>query len=345
MLRPEQKSVKRMSALVQKFTRPGDLVFDPFAGTFSVPKACLSRAKHRRFVGGDLDEGFVATAYPHVLATFVHHALKEESDVRVPSTALHVMKKFAALNKNRVVDIRQIDWGNPPGCPPLQFTPRHILDSMTSLHRIPPVGRSIRVSTMDSWPGQIQKTLATCDMEALLLVDCFKYKVVVAPSKIRHHRVGYGLFTTQARKTGDVVLPFYGTLLYKDVGSMRVLRSVHGFEPYTVTPELIRKFAVQLRDKVDDRKGASHEVYVCPAPFCASRYINDPRYNVGDPDMSLPMASQRTPNLKLVESSQYGYGVDAKSLRNVDLLVFEAARDIAEGDELYWDYGPEYMFD
>lgn len=40
-LRPEQKSLALLEELIQRFSQPGDIVVDPFAGTFSTAVACL----------------------------------------------------------------------------------------------------------------------------------------------------------------------------------------------------------------------------------------------------------------------------------------------------------------
>lgn len=57
MLRSEQKSVAVMKTLVDKYYQPGDIVYDPFVGSYEIGDACLLVPLHRRFIFGDNDEG------------------------------------------------------------------------------------------------------------------------------------------------------------------------------------------------------------------------------------------------------------------------------------------------
>ena len=57
---PTEKPVELMEYLVRTYTSAGDLVVDPFCGTGSVALACKNTG--RRFVGGDIDAEYVATA-------------------------------------------------------------------------------------------------------------------------------------------------------------------------------------------------------------------------------------------------------------------------------------------
>lgn len=47
----EQKNTAQMRSLVQKLKKPGSLVVDARAETFSVSKACILPSEHRRFKG------------------------------------------------------------------------------------------------------------------------------------------------------------------------------------------------------------------------------------------------------------------------------------------------------
>ena len=52
------KPLKLQQALIEAVTKPGDLVVDPAAGSFSVLDAC--RRAERRFIGGDIAKGEVS---------------------------------------------------------------------------------------------------------------------------------------------------------------------------------------------------------------------------------------------------------------------------------------------
>lgn len=53
MLRPEQKRIAVMKTLVDNYSQPGDLVYDPFAGSYVTERACTLLPLHRRFILGD----------------------------------------------------------------------------------------------------------------------------------------------------------------------------------------------------------------------------------------------------------------------------------------------------
>lgn len=57
---PTQKPVKLMIAILRDFSRPGDLVFDPFAGSGSTAVACIQT--QRRFLGCEISPLYHAIA-------------------------------------------------------------------------------------------------------------------------------------------------------------------------------------------------------------------------------------------------------------------------------------------
>lgn len=59
-LHPTQKPTKLMLWLLERYTRPGDLVVDPYAGSGPVPFAC--KLLGRQCVAMDRDAGYCATA-------------------------------------------------------------------------------------------------------------------------------------------------------------------------------------------------------------------------------------------------------------------------------------------
>lgn len=59
-LHPTQKPVELLRYLIRTYTKPGDLVFDPFMGSGSTGVACLLEG--RRFIGAELHRPFFDTA-------------------------------------------------------------------------------------------------------------------------------------------------------------------------------------------------------------------------------------------------------------------------------------------
>lgn len=57
---PTQKPVELMRLLIEKFTKPGDTVFDPYMGSGSTGVAAVQTG--RNFIGVELDSGYFAIA-------------------------------------------------------------------------------------------------------------------------------------------------------------------------------------------------------------------------------------------------------------------------------------------
>lgn len=59
-LHPTQKPVALMRWIIERWTEPGDLIFDPYMGSGPVAKACAETG--RRYIGIEIDEGYCAKA-------------------------------------------------------------------------------------------------------------------------------------------------------------------------------------------------------------------------------------------------------------------------------------------
>jgi DNA modification methylase len=57
---PTQKPVNLMMWLLERYTKPGDLIFDPYMGSGPIAKAC--QLLGRRYIGVELVETYCATA-------------------------------------------------------------------------------------------------------------------------------------------------------------------------------------------------------------------------------------------------------------------------------------------
>lgn len=57
---PTQKPLKLLNELIERYTSPGDTVFDPFAGSGTTGVACIKRG--RNFIGCEIDPHYHAIA-------------------------------------------------------------------------------------------------------------------------------------------------------------------------------------------------------------------------------------------------------------------------------------------
>jgi DNA modification methylase len=65
-LHPTQKPVALMRWLIEKWTKPGDLVLDPYVGSGPIAQACLET--RRRYLGVEIDPAYVAITIEHRLS-------------------------------------------------------------------------------------------------------------------------------------------------------------------------------------------------------------------------------------------------------------------------------------
>ncbi len=61
---PTQKPVALMRWIIDKWTKPGDLVFDPYMGSGPVARACLDLG--RRYIGVEIVEEYCQAAVDRV---------------------------------------------------------------------------------------------------------------------------------------------------------------------------------------------------------------------------------------------------------------------------------------
>lgn len=81
LIRLEQKNMLWMMDIISKFAAPSGLVVDSCAGTFSVAKASMFLAQHRRFVGCDSDSKCIALSLSHLALGLVWQVLNKESAI------------------------------------------------------------------------------------------------------------------------------------------------------------------------------------------------------------------------------------------------------------------------
>lgn len=80
-MHPERKNAGWMKYIVQKFTRPGNVVIDACAGTFSVAKACLLLPKYRLFIKHEVEPGCVAKEMMQMILLYARQVLIKESAI------------------------------------------------------------------------------------------------------------------------------------------------------------------------------------------------------------------------------------------------------------------------
>lgn len=81
LIQPEQKGMAVMKYLVDKYSQPGDLVYDPFAGSYPTGRVCLSLPLHSRYILRDKDMDCNKYAMRHLVEGFSSQVLNPKSEM------------------------------------------------------------------------------------------------------------------------------------------------------------------------------------------------------------------------------------------------------------------------
>lgn len=336
MARPEQKNVSLLRDIIRKFTKPGMLVVDTFAGTLSVAKACLSLEEHRKAVLCDKDPDVIRDSFESLVAVFASQVLNVISDIVEPEEVRSAAKTFLAgyeaLQTQSRVDAGQA----PPEYPPFQSLPDYILEFLRGFHGEPRFVQAVQGMPLHKWPRNLESLYHTTDQVSLLAHEMSVRKVYRAPSLIKHPKAGFGLFAGRAFTKGEIIGFYYGTLIYADMDLPSHRHRIIGYGVLQVNRERFNHFGLDLIDEGGDPEGV-RKMWIVPGVGCAMAYINDPRYL--DDEQLPPLKDRRTANVEFVQN--------IRTLRPRDVsthkaMVAKATTDISAGEEFYINYGSEY---
>ena len=342
-VRAEQKSVALMMELISQHSQPGDIVVDPFSGTFATGKAAMSLPEHRVFVGSDMDKLCVARSLPKLCAVMSRVILSNNTDMRVTTEAKQSAEKFLASpsvtmrtqRERRIIE-------PPPGLPLYQRFPKYIRQYLWQLCPESIASHEHMEKPVHYWPPSLRRWLQTENPRVMRAHDCVAKKLSVRPSLIKHPNAGRGLFAEQTFNVGDEVCAYYGTVVYSDM-SKESMRFAYGEGNMAITKERFLMYAIKLYATAEDDENIEHPIWIVPAPFCSAQFINDPRYLRGEDTPAED--TRRMANVEFVEnysSGSTGKKLKAKDLENPKIIVVRAIRDIRPGQELYVHYGTAF---
>ena len=343
MLRPEQKSVALLKTIISKYSQPGDIVFDPFAGSYSTGRSCMSLLSHRRCIMGDQDERCGKFSMRQLVEVYARQILNEESDITgtddlkaCAATYVHQMDKINALKDISV-------WEIPKGYTPMQAFPPTLVNFIGSSFHDNTLYDLYRTKPLIEWPPLWRARLHQMDPDVLLGFEIAASNLEMKQSSIPG--AGKGIFTKVRIPPDTVIGYYYGAVVYVNLSINKARRpGTYGEGILEFDVNDFEKWAVELNRKTE----TGQTVWIFPAPFCAMRMINDARYRedeVGRPTRAQIAANPdhyRHNNVRFHDVSNRqsmsdfrSHGmVEIRSLRNV----------IPAGSELFVDYGPQYKF-
>ena len=229
MLRPEQKSITLMSDIIEKFSKPGDLVVDPCSGTFSVAKACLLLPKHRRFVGCDLDPACLQHTEDRLIELFARQLLNPRSDIstrddKLTSSAQNLVAEIERLKVTK----RAAAWNTPKGLSPMQNFPPYIVQYLCQYFNDMSLANSGGRLPMIRWNSMWTRRMNTVDVQSLRSLECIQLGVQIKNSNIKHKNAGLGVFANKDFDEGEIVGHYYGALVSGDIGEKKRLTKAYG---------------------------------------------------------------------------------------------------------------------
>ena len=343
--RPEQKSRELLKEIISRFSGPGALVADMFAGTFSTAAACLSLPKHRKFVGCEVRVDVFRAAKVKLVEVFAEAILDKESDIIFRSEEVLADARLVVAHSGGASGSDK-DWNVPPGFPAMQSIPPTLLRSLGALLRKPRLAEEYDGVPVSRWPRKLKGSLLSVSPQALETMEAAATGICIAKSSIRHARSGDGVFAMRNFRKGEVVGFYFGALVYKDIGSRTQTTKSYGeLGDLGVTVRDFNKYKLQIpvatNGLVVGQETVS-ELYVVPRQLCPLRKLNDPRYLPGDKDMTrveLGEMPRREANVKVTAPR-------VRSVREASrysLVEVKCVKDISLGEELFFDYGSYYF--
>ena len=344
MLREDQIPIGLIQELTKKFSRKGDLVLDPFSGTFSVFKACMLLDEHRRCIGGDIDEECVLHCESILIEIYARQLLNTSSDLNTSDeTQLQSARALFSELERLKIKKRASAWDVPTGLSAVQNFPPYIVQYLCTFHKDMSLFEKGVATPMLQWSSEWNRRLNEMDPNVLLAHECTQRNIFIKKSLINSPLSGLGVFAGKTFAEGDIIGFYYGGIVYGDIGKKVMLSRTYGEGVLAVNPSQFNKWSISIRHEFISTNGDKFCGWIFPAPFCASRYINDARYH--ESDKSTPDERKKNPRTSNVE-----FVVDRKARLNRDferynVVSIKTTRTVKVGEELYMDYGIDYNFE
>ena len=345
-LRAEQKGIDQMKMIVSKFCPAGETVLDPFAGTYSTAKACLSLNKHRRCIVSDSDPDCMKHGLPQLVEVFATQILNDLSDI-VPEDPVITEAANTYLNQMAGVRVHTLNrdiWGRVNNLPPLQLLPEHIISFMCAMYKNYDCFNEYQRITPLRWSPRWRNLFNQIPANVLLSSELVRLHLQVRRSTLPN--AGNGLFTTKLIQKNEIIGNFYGSLAYENLSKFK--DAIFGEGLLAIEGSNFNDLAIRTSLKTKPTPSSVMRdplpVYIYPAPFCAMRYINDARIRT---EGTVPSSSSTAPrpgmdrvNCEFVDTCPNPTNAQLVDYTNVQVV---ATKTIPAGSELLLYYGDGYF--
>ena len=333
-MRHEQKSLPLCVELVSRFSLPKDIVVDLFSGTYTTAVACLrvENGLYRQFFGCELDPDCHLSAQDRIRMEFSAEVLKGtfgsgQTELWEAAKQIQSVKKVCRVPLNL-----------PEGLPGFCLMPSHILTFMASSWRDIEAVKILKEKPVHEWPPLYMEKAQGMDPDVLLTVDCTHHRVMVSQSTIPD--AGDGLFTMEDRRSREIIGWYNGSVVY---GNLHSPSGCHGTGILGASTDRLRTYGIQVDSKdLTFKKKDGCSLYLVPPEFCAFAKMNDPKYK-----SRKDRASRPDPILKRTCNVAFEVETPASTsamLTDPYFIKIVALRNIRAGEELFIDYGPNYVW-
>ena len=344
MVRPEQKSRDLLKELIARFTRPGDLVADFFAGTFSTAAACISLPKHRKFIGCEVKVDVFKVAREKMVEVFAGAIVDKYSDI-IPESPEVTEAARLVLSHAMHEERTEVEWSPPQGFLAFQTLPSFLLRYLSQYWAVPGFSSEYRGKSVSSWPLSMKGALQSTPSQQMMAAEAATVGVCVGPSTIKHVSAGEGVFATKPFKKNATIGYYHGAIVYEDIGARAQTTKTYGENGHLgVTVREFNTFRMEVPIQPGGIKVGREVVstaYIV-SKYCSLGKMNDPRYLDGDEDKVKVDAGDLVPrraNVRVLAS----IAKSLKDLINYKTLSVVALKDIVPGEELFVDYGDRYF--
>lgn len=142
--------------------------------------------------------------------------------------------------------------------------------------------KKCRTIPVPQWSAKWYGCLYRVDLNSSLAAECGVLAVTVKKSTMPHPNEGFGLLAARSFGSGKTIDLYEGTLGCKNLVDEKQKWKASGEGIMASTVQTFIKWENNILDKVADETGVERTAWIVPAPFCATGYVNDSRYFVGD---------------------------------------------------------------
>lgn len=325
-LRWEQKPLALLKELISRFSQPGDIVMDIFAGTFSTAIACFQLQNPRMFVGCEDDLTCFRVAREHVLRKFASQ-INRIQQFQVPPNVKEAALRIIATEKP---DRTELLWRAPESLPSFPSLPPHLLTSLCNTWKSPLLFPDLKDKPLRQWDSEHQARIEQVYWKDLLDADasCQGLMLTNVTEDINSSNTSR-CYASSSFQPGDIVCHYFGTIVYNDISKLGSCKKTYEDGIIGINQDEYKRYGYKLYvygnrfASINDNQFRKKYITLVPSRFTAARYIRQIQTDGSDNSKS---------NVAFHELDHHI--TDPAKLCSYKLLQLRATNTINPGDEV-----------